>query len=286
MQEFLQSFLQSLPSTQSIVVKSLVAIGVFWLASVILIRLIVPRIHNERTRYIFRRTIHYTAIILGMVILARLWLTGVQSLLTFFGLIAAGITISLKEPIQNLFAWFTIIIWRELFRLGDRVEVGGYAGDVVDMGIFYFTLMEIGNWVDAEQSTGRILKVPNALVITHAVANYSRGLKHIWNEIPILVSGESDWKKAKAILQDIAETHGERPNHDHRRSFRENTEEFIVTPTLTPTVYTRIAEHGVLLTIRHLCEPKHRRDIEKNISERILEEFDQHPTIQIVYKSY
>ena len=218
-----------------------------------------------------------------MVLLARLWLSGVQSLLTFFGIIAAGITITMKEPIQNLFAWFTII-WRELFSLGDRIEVAGHAGDVVDMGIFYFTLMEIGNWVDAEQSTGRILKVPNALVLTHAVANYSRGLKHIWNEIPILVTGESNWKKAKDILQGIAETYGENPSRAQRKNFRKNTEEFIVLPILTPTVYVRIAQQGILLTIRHLCEPKHRRDLERKISERILEEVALHPDIQIVYK--
>ena len=66
--------------------------------------------------------------------------------------------------------------------------------------IFMFTLMEIGNWVDADQSTGRVIHIPNGKVFKEVLANYSKGFQYIWNEIPVLVTFESNWKKAKEIL--------------------------------------------------------------------------------------
>ena len=75
---------------------------------------------------------------------------------------------------------------------------------LIDLRIFQFTLMEIGNWVDADQSTGRIVHVPNGSVFVTPLANYAKGFQYIWNEIPVLVTFESDWRRAKEILEGIA----------------------------------------------------------------------------------
>ena len=86
-----------------------------------------------------------------------------------------------------------------------RVQVGEHAGDVIDISLFKFTIMEIGNWVDADQTTGRIIHIPNGKVFTEALANYGKGFKYIWNEIPVLLTFASDWEKAKEILEGISE---------------------------------------------------------------------------------
>ena len=83
-----------------------------------------------------------------------------------------------------------------------------HAGDVIDIRLFQFSINEIGNWVDADQSTGRIIHIPNGIVFTEPQANYTAGFQYIWNEIPVLVTFESDWKKAKQILTDIVNHHG------------------------------------------------------------------------------
>ncbi len=153
------------------------------------------------------------------------------------------------------------------------------------MGLFYFTLMEIGNWVDADQSTGRLLKVPNGIVITEGVANYSRGLPYVWNEIPIMLTGDSDWKSAKTLLQSIAEKHTENLNAAQKKDFRKKAGAYVISPILTPTVYTSLEEKGILLTIRHLCEPRHRRNIEEDICENILETFLLHSNINLLYRA-
>src|SRR5207247_865051 len=92
------------------------------------------------------------------------------------------------------------ILWRRPFEVGDRVQIGPHAGDVIDLGLFQFTLNEIGAWVNADQSTGRIIHVPNGKVFTDPVANYNKGFRYIWNEVPVVVTFESDWRKAKQIL--------------------------------------------------------------------------------------
>lgn len=79
-------------------------------------------------------------------------------------------------------------MWRRPFWLGDRVQIGNHARDVVDVRIFTFTLLEIGNWVNGDQSTERVIYVPKGQVFTQMLANYGKGIGYIWNEIGVLVT--------------------------------------------------------------------------------------------------
>ncbi|MFZ0483677.1 MAG: mechanosensitive ion channel domain-containing protein [Desulfobacterales bacterium] len=99
--------------------------------------------------------------------------------------------------------WF-FIMSRKPFKVGDRIEIDQITGDVIDIRIFQFSVVEVGNWIDADQSTGRIVQVPNSKVLREALANYQIGFEYIWHEIPVLITFESDWKKAKGLLQKIA----------------------------------------------------------------------------------
>jgi small-conductance mechanosensitive channel len=135
--------------------------------------------------------------------------------------------------------------------------------------------MEIGNWVHADQRTGRIVHIPNGQVFVDPLANYTKEwFEYIWNEIPVLVTFESNWKKAKNILQQIADTHSEYLIPLAERKLKESSREFIIlSPSLDPTVFTSVAESGVLLTLRHLCEPRKRRESTQDYWEAILDSF-------------
>ena len=179
--------------------------------------------------------------------------------------------------------WF-FIIWRRPFNVGDRIQIGQHAGDVIDVRIFKFTLMEIGNWVDADQSTGRVLHIPNGLVLSEIVSNYSRGFQYIWNELPVLVTFESNWKKAKTILQEIVTKHAQHSSEVAQKHIQEASRRFMIFySVLTPTVYTSVAESGVLLTIRYLCEPRTRRGTSETIWEDVLHQFAAHKDINFAY---
>jgi small-conductance mechanosensitive channel len=173
---------------------------------------------------------------------------------------------------------------RRPFSVGDRIQIGTHAGDVIDVRLFQFTLNEIGNWVQADQSTGRILHIPNGKLLTEVIANYSEGFEYIWNEIPVLVTMESDWEKAKQILLDIVTRDSADIVKAAEESVRETTRKFMIFYTnLTPTVYTAVGESGILLTMRYLVQPRKRRVTEQKIWEDILRAFAQHDDIDFAY---
>lgn len=103
----------------------------------------------------------------------------------------------------NAAGWL-FILWRRPFEFGDRIEIDGVRGDVVDIRIFHHSLMEIGGWIEGDDRTGRVLHVPNARVRTAIIANYTKGwFPHIWDEIAVLLTFESNWIEARRILQGI-----------------------------------------------------------------------------------
>ena len=81
---------------------------------------------------------------------------------------------------------------RRPFEVGDRIQVGEHIGDVVDIGAFTFTLLEVGHWVQADQSSGRVIHVPNGVVFDSPVTSYTKGFRYLWDELPVLVTFESN----------------------------------------------------------------------------------------------
>ena len=146
------------------------------------------RVVDARVQYRWIKISRYVALGLGLLALVLVWSTAIRATGTFLGLLSAGLAIALKDLVADVAGW-VFILARRPFDLGDRIQIGPHAGDVVDRGIFQFAIMEIGNWVEADQSTGRVIHVPNALVFTEALANYSAGFAFLWNELPVLVDG-------------------------------------------------------------------------------------------------
>ena len=271
------------PWVQTNLFTSIIIILILWLLQTLVMSIVVRRVEDVRLRYRWRKTSKSVAAALGVVFVGRVWFEGIQSLATFLGLVAAGLTIVLKDVVTAIAGWF-FIIWRRPFNVGDRIQIGQHAGDVIDVRIFKFTLMEIGNWVDADQSTGRVLHIPNGLVLSEIVSNYSRGFQYIWNELPVLVTFESNWKKAKTILQEIVTKHAQHSSEVAQRHIQEASRRFMIFySVITPTVYTSVAESGVLLTIRYLCEPRTRRGTSETIWEDVLHQFAAHKDIDFAY---
>lgn len=188
------------------VVSSLLVVAVLLAIRFVVLRVVYRRTDDVTRRYHWWKGVSYTVTVTGLIVIARIWFEGLQSFATFFGLLAAGLAIALQDLVANIAGWL-FILWRQPFKVGDRIEVGENAGDVIDQRLFMFSLMEVGKWVEADQSTGRVLHIPNSMVFKTTLANYHQGFEYIWDEIPVLVTFESDWKKAKAILRKIAEAH-------------------------------------------------------------------------------
>ncbi len=253
-----------------------------------LVRAVVLRLVNRwykkdtRRLYSARKLVEYVFVILAILLVGRIWLAGLDTLVTYLGLLSAGLVIALQDLIVSLAGWI-FIIWRRPFVVGDRVQIEDIMGDVIDIRIFAFSLLEVGGPIDAEQSTGRIIHIPNSVVFKEPITNTHQGLPYIWNEIPVTVTFESDWEKAKKLLTQIVEHYAPDVSEGIRR-YKQSTDRFVISYTnILPTVYTSVVDSGVMLTLRYLVDPRHRRTSEQQIWEGILRAFQPYWDIDFAY---
>ncbi len=271
------------PETTSRLLTTAVAILLVVLIRQAILRPIQRRVTDPTLLYRWRKASSYVGTGVILLIAMRIWFPGLRGVSTFLGLLTAGLAIALRDPIVNLAGW-AFILWRKPFEVGDRIQIGAHAGDVIDVRIFQFTLMEIGNWVAADQSTGRVIHVPNGKVFVETTANFTKGFQYIWNELPVLVTFESDWRKAKAIFREIAARHAEHLGEAAQERVRAAAQKYMILYSkLTPTVYTSVADSGVLLTIRYLTEPRKRRSSAEVIWEEILDALARCDDIDFAY---
>mgnify|MGYP001247551096 CR=1 FL=1 len=270
-------------SIQAKLIATFLAFCLFFVIRKLILSVIYKFVEDVKARHQWRKVTSYISFTLIFIIIAQVWFKGIESIATYLGLLSAGIAISLKEPLTNFTGWL-YIIWRAPFDVGDRIQLGPQSGDVIDTNLFNFTLMEIGSWVDADDHTGRIIHVPNGLIFTETLANYGKGFKYIWNEIPVLLTFESDWRKGKDILIEIVMANSKIQMENAEKKFDEATKKFMVRkPTLESTVITKVEASGVELTLRYLCRPMLRRESEHKIWEDILNAFEEHDDIDFAY---
>ena len=270
-------------ATQGRVLCSVLVIIILFVLRRALLAVVSRRVEDPTSRYRWAKTSAYTASLIGLAVVIQIWFIALRSLSTFLGLLSAGLAIALRDLVADFAGWL-FILFRRPFDLGDRIQIGSHAGDVIDRRIFQFSIMEIGNWVGADQSTGRVIHIPNQRVFLEPLANYSAGFPYLWNELKVLVTLESDWKKAKTLFAEItkeitkdvvAEAQGPRKEGDQR---------FLIHyRTLTPAVYTSVEESGVLLTVRYLCRPRERRGTSEALWEEILQTVSRTEGIELAY---
>ena len=265
------------------ILNTIVIILILWLLRYIARRIIYRQSEDVKTRYVWGKTLTYVTVLLGLIMVGSVWFKGFKELGTYLGLLTAGLAIAMKDPLTNIAGWL-FIMFRRSFSVGDRIQIGDKAGDVIDIRIFQFIILEIGNWVDADQSTGRIIYIPNGQVFTSPLANYSKGFQYIWDEIKVLITFESDWKKAKELVLAIVKKHSEHLSKSAERRVKEATKKYMIFyKNLTPMVYTSVKDSGVQLAIRYLCEPKSRRNTQQIIWEEILDEFSRTENVDFAY---
>ncbi len=271
------------PEALTKIALSLAAIGLVWLVRKLVLRLGVRRFDDARTRYQWAKVSAYVAFVVLLLALGQIWITAIRGLGTFLGLLSAGLAIALRDVVANLAGWAFIVL-RHPFHVGDRVQTGEHRGDVVDIRLFQFTLLEIGNWVDAEQSTGRIIHVPNQKVFAEPLANYTDEFPYVWHELAVLLTFESDWRKAKSILERIVQERAGTIADEATRAVRKASRKFLIFyTTLTPKVYTDVRDSRVRLTLRFLSPVRRRRGFTEELWEAILDAFEGEPDIELAY---
>jgi small-conductance mechanosensitive channel len=271
------------PDTVAKLVATLVLLLLYFLVRLLTCSLAKRKITDPARFHHWRRVIVNTLTIVALVLVGRVWIRAFDSLATFLGLASAGLAVAMHDSIANISGW-VFILWRQPFRAGDRIQIGTITGDVIDLRLFQFSVIEVGNWVDADQSTGRIVHIPNSTILREPVSNYETGFQYIWHEIPVLITFESNWRKAKELLTTIATEKAEHLSEGAEQQIRRAAMRYLIFfKKLTPIVYTSVRESGVLLTLRYIVKPRARRNSEEAVWEAILTAFAQHEDISLAY---
>lgn len=226
------------------------------------------RIEEPDVRALWRQVITTIAVLVAVTLIGRIWFAGFGAVVTMLSLVGAALFIVNKEMILCLTAW-PVITWRRLFNIGDRIMIGAHAGDVVDLGILYFTLAERSP-VPADQASGRMVKVPNALVLTQPILNSSRSLEYVWHQVDVPLTGESNWKQVEQQLRTLARSVGAHPTDAERRRLQGTTEKRIYDDP-APKVHTHLKEGQLTVSLRFLVAVRQRQRADRTIWRGVLE---------------
>ena len=257
-----------------------IAIAVLYgLFNILLEEAIVRRTTDARMRYTIRKATSLLFLVLSTAIVLRIFIPNPEALLVAYGLMGAGVAIALQDLFKNFAGSITLFLGGS-FQVGDRVEINGTYGDVIDIGLFYTTLLEIREWVDGDQATGRILSLPNGAVLNGVVKNYTKHHPFLWDEISVVVTSESNWRQAMHILGTIGFEKTEAAVVDGRVSLQKLRQQFYIDArSLEPVVFMKDHEYGTELTLRYIVSAKERRQLQSELWERITTTFAAEPDI-------
>lgn len=228
---------------------------------------------DNSVRYNRRRVTRILFVVVGAVSLLPVIFSGLSYLPTVMGLAGAGIVISLKDITLNYVGWL-LIHGSNGFEVGDRIEIEGIKGDVVNIGINRFTLMELSPDPKSEQSTNRLVHLPNHTIILHKVYVVKEKMGFVWDEFRIKVPHSADWETAEKLLNGILKNSSIIDQHKIDYSVRELSKNYLVRlGTTTPIVYMTVEEGGVLFSLRYLTHIKEKRNQKARISREVLKEF-------------
>jgi small-conductance mechanosensitive channel len=254
---------------------------VYLFASVLAWELVLKKIEDKLTRYSLNKVVNILSAIVVILLIIRIWVPDTQSLVVMYGVIGAGIAVSLQDEFRNFVGGIQIMTGN-LYRVGDRIEIGTEIGDVMDIGMMYTTLMELRGWIDGDQPTGRLTMVPNGKVIINEVHNYTKDHSFLWDEITIPVTYSSDWRKAKEIILDIVQRETNPIVAEAEIQIEQLGEKYYLPKRMVETaIYLTPTDNWIMFNVRYVTRMKERRAFRTHLSEMILAAIQEHPDISI-----
>lgn len=262
--------------------QTLVAITTIYLIFKILLEtLISKKIRDTRSRYSFRKTIHIIFLVIAFIIILRIWIVNPQALLVAYGLVAAGVAISLQDLFRN-FAGGIILFISGPYHVGHRIEVNGTHGDVIDIGMMYTTLLEIRGWVGGDQTTGRICTIPNGSILSGNVLNYTKDHGFIWDEFVLPITYDSNWRDAMKIITGILEEETKEYVKGAQKNLSKLDDKYYVSKrNVEAGVYLTLTDNWIQMSARYIVEVHERRIVQAAIMEKILIAFEGRTDIVI-----
>jgi small-conductance mechanosensitive channel len=222
--------------------------------------------------YTVKKTISFATYVLFIIIIIVTYSTSLSGLTVALGVAGAGIAFALQEVIASFAGWLALL-FGNFYKTGDRVELGGIKGDVIDIGILRTTLMEMGNWVDGDLYSGRIVRIANSFVFKEPVFNYSSDFPFLWDEIKIPIRYGSEIETTRNLLKKVVLTITQDYSNEASGIWSVMTRKYRIEKATTAPMITLTAnDNWIEFTIRYVVNYKQRRITKDRLFTNILEE--------------
>ncbi|MBI2176603.1 mechanosensitive ion channel family protein [Candidatus Woesearchaeota archaeon] len=210
-------------------------------------------------------SVYKYVVLIILILVAMLLLYGVIGpAITSIGLLAAGLTLALQRPILNIVGWFLIVAKRP-FRIGDRVDIGNVGGYVHDIALMHTHI----SLIEKDEQTGRMAYVPNEMVLTHPIVNYTKGSALVWNELKVRVPPQANLRKVEKKLLECAE---EVIGKEMKAASKKWNAE--VKPEVRARIeYLASNAPYVELALRYLCNVKELQSVKSEVTKKVLAKF-------------
>lgn len=227
-------------------------------------------VEDSQRRYRLRKLVTIGGYAVALVLLSVVYSDKLSGLTVMFGVLGAGIAFALQEVIASVAGWVALSFGR-LYDVGDRIQLGGIKGDVIDIGVLRTTLMECGGWINGDQYNGRIVRVANSFIFKEPVYNYSSDFPFLWDEITIPVRYGSNYEMARQGFQQVLD----QVTGDHARKlkgeWRRMTDKYMLEDAqLAPMVSLKMDDNWAEFALRYVVDYKKRRSTKDQISGLIL----------------
>jgi small-conductance mechanosensitive channel len=259
---------------------------IFFAFKMILEEFVAGKISEPKARYLFRKTSSFAYLGILLLALITVWVPNPEALLVAYGVLAAGIAIAIQDLFKNV-AGGLILLFTRSYTVGDRIEIGGRHGDVIDVGLLYTTLLETKEWVDGDQATGRLTSIPNHNILSTPINNYTRDNEFIWDEIKIPLTYDSDWRKASKMVTELVAKETGEVAAKARKELKEVQEKYYLTKReVDPKIYLTITDNWIDMKVRYVTNARERRLLHARLSRLLLERIEKSKGIRVASATF
>jgi hypothetical protein len=257
------------------IVAAVIALAVLYILVRLAQRSVSRYIKETALRYRMRKALSFLGYFLGIVVLGVVFSERLGGLTVAFGVAGAGIAFALQEVIASAAGWVAIT-FGQFYSPGDRVQLGGIKGDVIDIGILRTTLMECGQWVNGDNYNGRIVRVANSFIFKEPVFNYSADFPFLWDEIVIPVRYGSDWEYARQVFTTVTNDICGEYATQSREAWKKAVMKYqLEDARIEPMITLAANDNWIQFTARYIVDYRKRRLTKDRLFTRILEEVDK-----------
>jgi small-conductance mechanosensitive channel len=248
-------------------------------------RLLLPLVYKNETLFLARRLVRYIITATAAAVLIGFLFDDLSVVVTMLGIVGAALVISLQDVCTSIFGWFVIMAGGKL-GIGDRLEIDGTRGDVIDIQLLRTTLVEINGWLGVDQPTGRVILIPNNFIFKHKIFNYTHGHPFIWSKIDVTVTFSTPIASAFLLFQRILDEETREEFTEARRAASLMQEQYgVEDANYNPKIYTHIAESGVMLSLLYVTHYRRTSVTRNRINRRLVAELETHEHIQLAYST-